>query len=326
MVDGDIRARAFQRVQRVGGRPHGGASCLALQYADYALWQRQWLSDEVLSTQLAYWKEQARQSAHAGAAHRPRTSRGAKLSRRKRRDDAASRANRSALKEFGRGEGATLFMTLLAVFGALAFAPQRAGRNRRWHAGRQPRSRRDRRHHRTFRQYGGLCGSISPAILPFESWFAAQEKWRWPAYAHQDVPFEKLVEELNPERSLSRNPLFQVLFSLQNTPRQRLQLPGVVAIPFKPARGTAKLDISFLFVESPDGLQGRLEYNADLFDRATIERMLEHYRVLLKAAVANPESRLSQLSLLGPEERQLVMVDFNNSSVDYPKVFAFMIF
>ena len=202
-----------------------------------------------------------------------------------------------ALKELGRGEGATLFMTLLAVFGALLSR----------YSGQEeivvgtPVANRDRA------EIEGIIGLFANTLAlrinlsgdpTVRDAIRRTKEIALAAYAHQDVPFEKLVEELKPERSLSHNPLFQVLFSLQNAPHQGLQLSGVEAIPFKPARGTAKFDLSLFFAESPEGLRGRLEYNTDLFDAATVQRMLEHYRVLLEGAVANPELRLSQLPLL----------------------------
>ena len=118
------------------------------------------------------------------------------------------------------------------------------------------------------------------------------------AYAHQEMPFEKLVEELRPERSLSHNPLFQVLFSLQNAPRQAFELSGLQLKPIEAPSNTAKFDLSLFLVETPEGLRGRMEYNTDLFDGETIDRMLEHYQVLLEAAVENPARPVAELPLL----------------------------
>ena len=119
------------------------------------------------------------------------------------------------------------------------------------------------------------------------------------AYAHQDMPFERLVEELRPERSLSYNPLFQVMFSLQNAPRRSFELRGLQLQPLAGVVGsTAKFDLSFFLLEGADGFTVRVEYNTDLFDGSTIDRMLRHYQVLLEGALANPELRLSQLPLL----------------------------
>ena len=139
------------------------------------------------------------------------------------------------------------------------------------------------------------------------------------AYAHQDMPFESLVEELRPERSLSYNPLFQVLFSLQNAPRRSFELRGLQLEPLAGVVGsTAKFDLSFFLLEAADGFTVRVEYNTDLFDGTTIERMLRHYQVLLEAALANPELRMSQLPLLTSEERQLLLIEWNATQTEYP--------
>jgi amino acid adenylation domain-containing protein len=293
---------------------------LPLQYADYAEWQREWLSDELLGAQLRYWKQHLANvpALNLPADHRRpavQTYRGASV------EMALPPALASALKELTRTEGATLFMVLLAAFSALL---SRHSRQEEIAVGTPVA-------HRNRAEFEGIIGLFATTLVLRIDLFgdpSVREMIRrtkevvLSGLAHQDVPFEKVVEELKPERSLSHNPLFQVFFALQNTPDEGMQLPGLVATRFKPAHGTAKFDISFLFVESPKGLQGRLEYNADLFDQATVERMLEHYRVLLEGAVANPQLRLSELPLLGADELQRVVVGFNNTSADYPQGFC----
>ncbi len=139
------------------------------------------------------------------------------------------------------------------------------------------------------------------------------------AYAHQDMPFERLVEELRPERSLSYNPLFQVLFSLQNAPRRSFELKGLQLQPLAGVVGsTAKFDLSFFLFEGADGFSVRVEYNTDLFDGSTIDRMLRHYQVLLEGALANPDLRLSELPLLPGEEQQQILKDWNATQQEYP--------
>ena len=139
------------------------------------------------------------------------------------------------------------------------------------------------------------------------------------AYAHQDMPFEKLVEELHPERSLSHNPLVQVFFALQNAPMDALQLSGLRLRAVETETKTAKGDMYFSLVEQEGALRGRVEYNTDLFDRATIQRMLEHYQVLLEAAVADPAQKVSALPLLRPEEREQLITGWNATKFDYPR-------
>ena len=109
------------------------------------------------------------------------------------------------------------------------------------------------------------------------------------AYAHQDLPFEKLVEELQPERTLSHSPLFQVMFHLQNAVTEELSLSGLSMRPLEVETQTAKFDLSLSMAESKEGLAGRFNYNTDLFDAASIERMAGHFECLLEAAVANPD-------------------------------------
>ena len=126
------------------------------------------------------------------------------------------------------------------------------------------------------------------------------------AYAHQDLPFERLVEELQPERDLSRQPLFQIAFVFQNAPRPEMELPGLKLSLLDVHNHTAKFDLGLELWEGSDGLRARFEYDTDLFDSETIARMAEHFHVLLDGIVANPEQRIAELRLetVFPEERQ----------------------
>ena len=140
------------------------------------------------------------------------------------------------------------------------------------------------------------------------------------AYAHQDVPFEKLVEELHPQRDLSRSPLFQVLFALQGAPPSEAKLPGLTMRRFQ-AHGDvpAKFELSLELDDAASGLNGSFEYNTDLFDAATIARMAGHLRTLLEGVVANPDQRISELPLLTGAERQQLLVEWNDTRVQYPE-------
>ena len=138
------------------------------------------------------------------------------------------------------------------------------------------------------------------------------------AYEHQDVPYEKLLEELRPPRDLSRNPLFQVLFVLHNTPQQALELPGLTVHPLEIDPGTARFDVTLEFWETPEGLRGRFEYSTDLFEAATIARMAGHLQTLLEGIVADPEQRLSRLPLLTADERHRLLVEWNATTAAYP--------
>src|SRR5690349_3535970 len=138
------------------------------------------------------------------------------------------------------------------------------------------------------------------------------------AYAHQDMPFEKLVEELSPERNLSYTPLFQVMFVMQNAPTAELEFAGLRLSPVEVETATAKCDLVMTVEEQAEGLSVRLEYNADVFDRTTAERMLGHYRRLLEAVVDNSEQRIWDLPLLSAGEIQLLQ-DWNRTERDYPR-------
>jgi amino acid adenylation domain-containing protein len=139
------------------------------------------------------------------------------------------------------------------------------------------------------------------------------------AYEHQDLPYEKLLEELRPPRDLGRNPLFQILCVLHNTPRPALELSGLTIHPLEIDPGTARFDVALEFWETPEGLRGRFEYSADLFEETTITRMAGHIQTLLESIVHDPEQRLSQLALLTAAERQRMLVEWNTTIASYPE-------
>jgi non-ribosomal peptide synthetase component F len=137
------------------------------------------------------------------------------------------------------------------------------------------------------------------------------------AYAHQDLPFEKLVEQLQPERSLSYHPLFQVMFVLQNVPKQTFELPGLSITSVDVDHLASQFDITLSIEETEQGLRGLWEYNTDLFDASSIERMSEHFQTLLEAIVSDPQQHVTQLPLLTPNERQQLLVEWNNTQAEY---------
>jgi natural product biosynthesis luciferase-like monooxygenase protein/amino acid adenylation domain-containing protein len=139
------------------------------------------------------------------------------------------------------------------------------------------------------------------------------------AYAHQDLPFEKLVEELQPVRDLSRQPLFQVEFALQNTPQETLELPGLTPSPLASEHVTTRFDLSLHLFESGAGLRGVIEYATDLFDGSTIERLVGHFERLLEGIVVDPNRRLSELPLLAEAERHRLLVEWNDTAAEYPR-------
>jgi amino acid adenylation domain-containing protein len=282
---------------------------------DYAVWQRDWLQGKELEQQLAYWN---RQLAGAPAvlhlpADRPRppiqTFRGAKQL------VSIPKPLSEALKALSHREGTTLFMTLLAAFKVLlsrytgatdiVVGTPIAGR--------------------THSKSEELIGFFANTLVLrtdvsgdpiFRALLKRVKEIALEAYAHQELPFEKLVELLQPERDLSYNPLFQILFALNNTRTPLLELPGLTLSRMQLDSGTARFDLALDLQESPQGLMGTLEYNTDVFDAGTIRRMAEHFQTLLGGIAADPDERLSTLPLLTEAERQQVLVAWSGSRMD----------
>jgi amino acid adenylation domain-containing protein len=285
---------------------------LPLQYADYAAWQRSWLAGEVLESQLAYWR---RELPAAGEelelpADRPRPAtrslRGALVT------FALPAELTAALRRLGREEGATLFMTLLAAFCALL---GRCSGQRRLLVG-SPIAGRNRV------EWEGLIGFFVNTLVlagdlagdpPFAELLARVRRAALGAYAHQDLPFERLVEELHPSRDLSRTPLFQVMFALQNAPAEPLDLPGLECRVLEVDAGTARVDLMLSMVEDGGSLRGTLEYATDLFDASTVGRLARHLSQLLAGAAAAPGRRLSALPLLAAAERHQLAREWNDT-------------
>ncbi|MDQ1592736.1 MAG: hypothetical protein QOG71_3363 [Pyrinomonadaceae bacterium] len=304
---------------------HGRPSPLAelpVQYADYAVWQREWLQGDVLANQLAYWKRQLDGSP-------PR------LQLPAMRDESASapesRAFRGAKQHFvlpvelsgslarlSRREGATLFMTLLAAFQTLL---QR-------YTGEDDITTGTPVANRNHEQIEGLVGFFVNTLVlrtdltddpTFTELLRRVREVALDAYAHQDVPFEKLVEELQPARDLSHAPLFQVMFVLQNAPVHALELAGLKLDPLPLAGDGAKFDLTLSMEETGEGLKGLFEYNRDLFDEAAMGRLISHFRNLLEAVAADPARRLSELQLLDEDERRQLLVEWNDTGVEYER-------
>ncbi|HYS77562.1 MAG TPA: condensation domain-containing protein, partial [Candidatus Dormibacteraeota bacterium] len=293
------------------GRPSPLAEPLA-QYADFALWQRQWLQGDVLRGQLEYWKERL-----AGAplvldlpADRPRppvqTYHGARHSFAMPRDLGVE------LEEFGRREGVTLFMTLLAAFQSLLYrytgqegilvGTPIAGRSRVETEGMIGFFVN------TLVLRGDLSGDPS-----FRTLLSRTRDSALGSYAHQDLPFEKLVEALQPERDLGRAPLFQVMFALQPPPDDGPELPGLEMQYMEIDTGTSQFDLTLSITDDGQGLAGSFEYSTDLFDEPRIARMAGHLEALLRAALADPERRVSSLPILSPAERRTVLAEWSGA-------------
>jgi amino acid adenylation domain-containing protein len=291
---------------------------LAIQYADYARWQREWLQGEVLEQQLAYWKEQLAGTPAVLELPTDRPRPVAQIFRGKQQSVRFSSELTQALNAFSREEGVTLFMTILGAFQTLLF---RYCRQEQITVG-SPIANRNRA------ELESLIGFFANTLAlrtdlsgdpSFRELLGRVKEVAVGAYAHQDVPFERLVEELQPERSLSHSPLFQVMLVLQNAPSTQLQLPGVSLETMDVTTETVKFDLTLLLTEAEQGLEGRLEYNTDLFDATRIQRMLGHFEALLDSVLSNPEQRLSELQLLRPAEREQIVVEWNNRIAKYPR-------
>ncbi|MCC6554026.1 MAG: amino acid adenylation domain-containing protein [Polyangiaceae bacterium] len=275
----------------------------ALQYSDFARWQREWLASGVLEEQLAYWRAQlgGKLPVLALPTDRPRPARQTSRGRHALVD--LPRALGEALRGFARREGVTHFMALLAAFAAvlhrcsgqqdLLIGSPIAGRNRA--------------------ELEGIVGFFVNTLVlrvraagsrTFRELAAEVRRVALDAYAHQDVPFERLVEVLEPERDPGRSPLFQVLFHLENSPREALTLPGVALEPVLIQPGTSKFDLGLSLIEEGDQIGGSIEYREDLFDAETIERFVAHFVTLASAAFASPDTPLRDLPLVTGEEQE----------------------
>jgi acyl-CoA synthetase (AMP-forming)/AMP-acid ligase II/acyl carrier protein len=276
---------------------------LSIQYADFAVWQRNWLQGGVLEQQLAYWKQQL-----AGAppvlllpTDRPRPEKPTFRGSIHRFKLPATLVE--SIRVLCRQEGGTLFMTLLAAFQTLIL-----------HYTKQPDIVLGTDlANRTTIQTEALIGFFVNLLAlrtdlsgdpPFSELVSRVREVALGAYAHQDVPFDKLVEELQPERSLSHNPLVQVLFVQENTPRATAPMPGLTIDSF-PMEVPSKFDMAVFVSETGEGVSGSWLYNPDLFDGTSIARMVEMYQLVLERVTTNPTLRLSQLlELLAEEDRQ----------------------
>ena len=303
-----------------GAHCRGEASPLAelpVQYADYAAWQREFLQGTVLETQLGYWKRALADLPELDLpADRPRP---AVASHRGESTGFVFDADLArALQDLGRREGATLFMTLLASFQVLLC---------RW-TGQADVAVGVPIAGRTRQELDGLLGCFVNTLVlrgdlsgapGFRDYLAQVRERALDAYAHQDLPFEKLVEELAPKRDLSRNPLVQVSFNLVNAPRAALELDGVTVERLPQSHTSVKFDLSLRVEEIAGRLHAAFEYSTDLFDASTIERLAAHWRTLLEGIVADPEMAISRLPLLTPGERHRALTAWNATAQDYPR-------
>ncbi|MEL6930906.1 MAG: amino acid adenylation domain-containing protein, partial [Cyanobacteria bacterium J06600_6] len=293
---------------------------LKIQYADFAKWQREWLQGEVLEQQLDYWKQQL--SGTLPVLQLPTDSPRGRVQTFKGANQSFSLGEQLTGQLKGLAQsGVTMFMVLLAAYKILLSR----------HSGQEdiivgvPIANRNRT------EIEDLIGFFTNTLVlrsdlsncsTFKELLAQIKELTYGAYDHQDLPFEKLVEELQPERDLSYNPLFQAKFRLENLP-QPIEIPGLTISPLKQTEFAAKLDISLDMYETTSGLVGGFEYNTDLFKPETISRLIEHFRTLLQGIVDDPDCLVSEIPILTAAEKQQILVDWNDTEVEFQQNLCF---
>ncbi|KAM3107159.1 non-ribosomal peptide synthetase [Phormidesmis sp. 146-33] len=308
---------------------------LPIQYADFAHWQREWLQGEVLNSQLRYWKQQLKDVPILNLPGVASRSRAPSLSHHQGASQLLElpQSLLTALEALSQQAGATLFMTLLAAFQTLLHR----------YTGQTDTAIGSPIANRHRSELEGLIGFLVNSLVlrtnlvgdpTFRQLLDRVREVTLAAYDHQDLPFEKLVEGLQPVRSLGQNPLFQVVFALQNTPIEQLVLPGLVLSPVALETKTSRFDLE-LYVwkcadnfrnlwgegwQQSDGLRGVIVYNTDLFDSTTIAALRQHFQTLLQSIVANPDTPLSALPLLTPTEQQTLLQQWASNQSSYPTV------
>ncbi|MDD5467703.1 MAG: amino acid adenylation domain-containing protein [Anaerolineales bacterium] len=292
---------------------------LPIQYADYSVWQRQRLQGDFLEAQLAYWRECLKGIPPFLALPTDRPRSASQPSDGAVYPFALPKELTEWLRQLGRQERATPFMTLLAGFQALLFR----------YSGQRDIVVGVPITNRAQKETEGLIGFfINTLVLrtqveagvSFRALLGQVREMALGAYAHQELPFERLVEELNPERSLSYSPLVNILFAFQSISEQaQLCLEGVRVEKLRFHPGTTKFDLTLTLEESEEGLEGSVEYSTALFDGSTIERMMGQYRALLEGVLADPDRRLSTISLLSEGERRWLVEEWNRTATDYPR-------
>ncbi|MEH2055450.1 MAG: amino acid adenylation domain-containing protein [Nostoc sp.] len=295
---------------------------LSIQYTDFVHWQREWLQGAVLESQLDYWKQKLSGNLPILELPSDRPRPPVQTCSGEICRQMIPQVLTDALKALSQQSGVTLFMTLLAAFKILLYrytgqedilvGSPIAGRNQV--------------------ETEGLMGLFVNTLIlrtdlsgnpSFREVLDQVRQVALGAYEHQDFPFEKLVEELNPERDRSHSPLFQVMFAMNPpwTKGAEREVAGLkIASTFGYTHsGTAKFDLTLVMRDTGKGLRASFEYNTDLFDEAAIARMLGHFQTMLAGILANPEQRISELPLLTPAEQQQLFLDWNNTQTDYPK-------
>ncbi|WP_254564071.1 non-ribosomal peptide synthetase [Oscillatoria sp. HE19RPO] len=291
---------------------------LPVQYADFAVWQRQWLSGEILETQLGYWKEKLSDAPTLLELPTDRPRPAVQTFRGGYYHTVLPQELSAELTALTKRVGVTLFMTLLAAFQTLLYrlsgqddivvGTPVGGRNRQ--------------------EIEGLIGFFVNSLVlrtdlsgnpSFEQLLGKVREVALQAYTHQDLPFEQLVEALHPTRDLSYTPLFQAMFSLDDDLMPVMELPELSISSYPVEMGTAKFDLGLSMENTASGLVAEWEYSTDLFDESTIARIARNFQTLLESIVVNSKQKISELSLLTETERHQLHVQWNNTRAEYPQ-------
>jgi amino acid adenylation domain-containing protein/non-ribosomal peptide synthase protein (TIGR01720 family) len=289
-----------------------------IQYADFALWQRTWLKGEVLDKQLNYWKKQlaASNTRLDLPISKPRPAvqsyHGAHISFQ------LDTGLAEKLRAISMRQGATLFMTILAAFKTLLYR----------YSGQDDINIGTPIANRNRSAIENIIGFFVNTLVmrtdlsgnpTFTDLLKRVHEAALGAYAHQDLPFEKLVEAVQPERDLSHTPLFQIMFVLQNTPMRVEQTSGIRLEFLEVENKISQFDLTLTIIEQPDHLFGGFEYNTDIFEQESIERMIEHFKIILKAIADNPDIPINSISMLPDSERNKLLVNWNDTITDVPE-------
>ncbi|MBG9798758.1 non-ribosomal peptide synthetase [Brevibacillus laterosporus] len=290
---------------------------MQLQYADFAAWQRKWLDGKVMNQQLAYWKKQLAGNLPVLQLPIDRTRPSVASGAGQRDTLVMPKELVNKLHVLCKRQGVTLYMALLSAFKVLLSR----------YSGETDILVGSPIANRTRLETEGMIGFFANTIVlrsqlsdnpTFTELLKQVREGTLEAFSNQDVPFEKLVEVLQPERTKNITPIFQVMFTLQNTRRTDFKLSDETLIHPEIDRGTSMFDLLFDIAEHPDGLLLVAEYNMDIFFSATIGRMMEHYRELLESIVELPEQPISDLNMLTKQEKIQILEDFNDTKCDFP--------
>ncbi|WP_414575219.1 amino acid adenylation domain-containing protein [Anabaena sp. CCY 9402-a] len=297
---------------------------LPTQFADFATWQQKWLQSEARNNQLSYWREKLKNYPRELSLPTDYPRKAIQSFKGARLFFTLSPELSEQLRQLSQKHNATLFMTLLTAFNILLYR----------YSGQEDILVGSTVTSRDRPEIANLIGLFVNNLIfrtnlsgepSFYRLLNQVKETVLGALSHQDLPFEDLVEQLQPERNLSRNPLFQVMFVLHNTPHQTTNLSGLKIEPLETEHSTSRFDISLDMYETPSGLRGTWEYSTELFEKATIERLVAHFQILLSTIVANPEQSINELPLLTAEEQNL-LTQWNDTYTEITELRVYELF